>query len=80
MRKHYSRNKMSYLATRLIRFYQYYISGIKPKNVHCRFYPTCSKYAIMAIRKYGVIKGIIKTFNRLRKCNKYNLESCIDYP
>jgi len=64
----------------LIKTYQKYISPIKPKKVKCRFYPTCSLYAIMSIQKYGTIKGIKKSVNRLRRCNPYNRESCIDYP
>ena len=39
----------------LIRFYQKCISPLKPPS--CRFTPTCSQYAIEAIRKYGPIKG-----------------------
>lgn len=64
----------------LIRIYQKYMSPIKSEKVKCRFYPTCSLYAIMSIQKYGAIKGIKKSINRLRRCNPYNRESCIDYP
>ena len=39
----------------MIRFYQRCISPLKPPS--CRFTPTCSQYAIEAIRKYGPIKG-----------------------
>ncbi|MGG3383094.1 membrane protein insertion efficiency factor YidD [Heyndrickxia faecalis] len=63
-----------------VRFYQKIISPIKPKRIKCRFYPTCSQYAILAIKKYGAIKGTKKTINRLKRCNPYNRESCIDYP
>lgn len=63
-----------------IKIYQKYISPIKPKKIKCRFYPTCSQYAILSIQKYGSIQGIKKTVKRLRKCNPHNRDSCIDYP
>ena len=41
-----------------------------PGNFHnnCRFQPTCSEYAIDAIKKYGCVKGIWLTFKRILKC------------
>ena len=49
----------------LIRLYQK-IPGRWHNN--CRFEPTCSNYAIDAIRKYGTIKGIHLAFKRILKC------------
>jgi len=68
------------IAIFLIKIYQKTISPILRNRIKCRFYPTCSEYAILAINKYGTIKGIAKSIDRLRRCNRYNLESCIDYP
>ena len=68
------------IAIGIIKFYQKYISSIKPKKVKCKFHPTCSEYGIQAIKKYGIFKGIKKTVIRLKKCNPYNRDSCIDYP
>lgn len=42
------------------------------KNGWCRFTPTCSEYAIEAIKKYGIIKGGLKTAWRLLRCNPLN--------
>ncbi len=65
----------------MIKFYQNFLSPqLRKKGVRCRFYPTCSNYGILAIQKYGVFKGIRKTWNRLYRCRPGNLESCIDYP
>jgi len=65
----------------LIRGYQIKISSILNKRgVKCRFYPTCSDYMILAIQKYGLLKGIKKGINRIRRCRPDNYESCIDYP
>ena len=37
----------------------------------CRFYPTCSNYAIMAIEKYGFIKGWFMAIKRIFRCNPF---------
>jgi len=61
---------MKYIFIYLIRFYQKFISPMKPKS--CRFYPTCSQYAIDAIKKYGVLKGSIMALWRILRCNPFN--------
>ncbi|NLP43984.1 MAG: membrane protein insertion efficiency factor YidD [Peptococcaceae bacterium] len=50
--------------------YQKYISPLKPRT--CRFYPTCSEYALQAIKKYGIIKGTGKALFRIIKCNPFH--------
>lgn len=44
-----------------------------PGNFHnyCRFYPTCSNYAIEAIEEYGLIKGGFKSLVRIIRCNPF---------
>jgi len=54
----------------IILFYQRWISPLKPRT--CRFYPTCSEYAIQAITKYGVLKGILKAIIRILKCHPFH--------
>lgn len=44
----------------------------------CFFEPSCSEYMKLSIEKYGVIKGVYKGFNRLRRCHWPN--GGIDYP
>lgn len=51
----------------LIKFYQKHISSHLPAQ--CRFYPTCSAYAVTAIEYYGVFKGGLMTLWRLLRCN-----------
>ncbi|MFP3205976.1 MAG: membrane protein insertion efficiency factor YidD, partial [Hydrogenobaculum sp.] len=46
---------MKYLLIKFIRFWQIFISPLYPSS--CRFYPTCSHYAILSIEKYGAFKG-----------------------
>ncbi|GAA5505944.1 membrane protein insertion efficiency factor YidD [Novipirellula caenicola] len=53
-----------------IRFYQMAISPMIGPN--CRFTPTCSQYAIEAIRKYGVLRGSIKAVWRILRCHPWN--------
>jgi uncharacterized protein len=52
-----------------IKIYQYLISPILPKA--CRYYPTCSEYALEALRKYGPIKGLFLATKRLLSCNPW---------
>ena len=54
----------------LIRFYQVAISPHLGKN--CRFVPTCSQYATIAITRFGVIKGTYLTIRRLLKCHPFH--------
>jgi putative membrane protein insertion efficiency factor len=69
------------IAMKAVRGYQIFISPVlSDLGVRCRFYPTCSQYAILALQKNGFLKGTKQIFQRLRRCNKYNLDSCIDYP
>lgn len=39
------------------------------KNIVCPFVPSCSNYAILALQKYGFIKGWFMTFQRLKRCH-----------
>jgi len=54
----------------LIKLYRKYISPLK--SPCCRFYPTCSQYAIEAIEKYGAFKGGIMAIKRVFRCHPYN--------
>ena len=53
----------------LIHFYQKRISPYKKSC--CRFYPTCSSYAIEAIEKKGVIRGTLMSIWRILRCNPF---------
>ena len=54
---------------KLIRVYQLVVSPYLGNN--CRFYPSCSNYAIEAIEKFGVLKGTKMAFFRILKCNPW---------
>lgn len=61
---------MKTLAIYLIRFYQKAISPLL--GPHCRFYPTCSQYALEAIQKYGFFKGGFLAAKRIAKCQPFH--------
>lgn len=50
-----------------IRFYQKQVSPYKQRC--CRFYPTCSAYAVEAVQKRGVFAGLFLAAKRLLRCN-----------
>lgn len=52
-----------------IKFYQYCISPFKPSC--CRYTPSCSEYAIQAIRKYGPLKGSRLALKRIFSCHPW---------
>ena len=54
----------------IIRLYQKYLSPRFGRK--CKYYPTCSNYAIDAIDKYGIIKGSIMAFFRILRCNPFS--------
>ena len=54
----------------LINGYQKHISKwLESKNIHCKYYPTCSEYTKQAIQKYGVGRGGI---NGIIRCNPFS--------
>lgn len=60
----------------LIRFYQKHISPCFPPR--CRYYPTCSAYALEAIEKYGALKGGWLAFRRLMRCHPFSKHDYYD--
>jgi len=53
----------------LIKGYQNFISPLSPAT--CRFQPTCSQYALEALKKHGLFKGSLLTMNRISKCHPW---------
>ncbi|MCI8624537.1 MAG: membrane protein insertion efficiency factor YidD [Provencibacterium sp.] len=60
---------MKNLLLLLIRFYRKVISPLKPAC--CRFYPTCSEYALQAIAEYGALRGGLLSVKRILRCNPF---------
>lgn len=67
---------MKKIMLAMICFYQRKISPAFPPR--CRYYPTCSAYAVEAITKYGAVKGGWLTFKRLMRCHPFSKHPYFD--
>ncbi|MDH5301428.1 MAG: membrane protein insertion efficiency factor YidD [Gammaproteobacteria bacterium] len=67
---------MVWLSVRLIILYRY----IAPVSLRssCLFEPTCSQYAILALEKYGFLRGWRMALSRIARCQQPN--GGMDYP
>ena len=61
---------MKYLLIAPLRFYRYAISPLLGRN--CRFYPTCSEYAIEAVQRHGAVRGGWLAAKRVGRCHPFN--------
>jgi putative membrane protein insertion efficiency factor len=53
-----------------IRLYQFAISPIFGER--CRYYPSCSEYAVQAIGRFGILRGLVLAGWRLLRCNPWS--------
>ena len=53
-----------------IRVYQRVISPALPRR--CKYEPTCSLYAVQAIRRFGILRGLVLAAWRLLRCNPFS--------
>lgn len=60
---------MKAILISLIRFYRGYISPLKPPT--CRFYPSCSHYALESIGTHGALRGALMAAWRILRCNPF---------
>jgi putative membrane protein insertion efficiency factor len=58
---------MKWILLIILRAYKRFLSPLLP--VSCRFYPTCSAYAMEAIEKYGALRGGWLALKRIGKCH-----------
>jgi putative membrane protein insertion efficiency factor len=68
---------MKKLLLFLIRFYRTQISPLTPPS--CRFLPTCSEYAYVAVERFGPAKGSLLAAKRLAKCQPFHRQKSIEY-
>ena len=61
---------MRYIPIILIDLYQKMISPLIPPT--CRFYPSCSTYARLSFKKYGILKGFGVSLIRILKCHPFH--------
>jgi putative membrane protein insertion efficiency factor len=53
-----------------IRAYQYAISPMF--GPRCKYYPSCSEYAVQAVERYGILRGLVLAGWRLLRCNPFS--------
>lgn len=58
------------LAVAPLRAYQRFVSPALPRR--CKYHPTCSQYAVDAIRRYGILRGLALSAWRLLRCNPWS--------
>jgi uncharacterized protein len=61
---------MSRAAIGLIRVYQRVLSPLL--GPRCKYYPSCSEYAVQAIGRYGILRGAVLAAWRLLRCNPFS--------
>ena len=61
---------MKVILLLLIRFYRVFLSPLKPPS--CRYVPTCSEYAMIAVEKYGAAKGSFLAIKRILRCHPFH--------
>jgi len=65
-------NELEILALGALRLYQLFIST--QDRPSCMFTPTCSNYALQAIRRYGLLRGVLMASDRFQRCNGWGRE------
>ncbi len=58
------------LLVLLVRAYQRLVSPLLPPS--CRFYPSCSAYAVTALERHGALRGTWLTARRLARCHPFH--------
>lgn len=58
---------MASLLVLMVRGYQRIVSPLLPKS--CKYHPSCSQYAIDAVREFGVLRGLVLAVWRVLRCN-----------
>jgi putative membrane protein insertion efficiency factor len=67
---------VKYPAIALVHAYRWLISPLFPGS--CKFHPSCSQYALDALRKHGLLRGALKAGWRLLRCHPWS-HGGVDY-
>lgn len=60
---------LALIAISVVRVYQWFISPLLPPS--CRYEPTCSAYAVAALQRHGLLRGLWLTARRLARCHPW---------
>ena len=63
-------NELQWVMSGLFLFYKSFISS--QDNQRCSFHPSCSEYGLEAVKKLGMVRGMICTCDRLTRCNGFS--------
>jgi putative membrane protein insertion efficiency factor len=67
---------VKYVAMAIVRLYQVALSPLFPNS--CKYHPSCSQYALEALRDYGLARGVVLAAWRLLRCNPWS-RGGVDY-
>ena len=67
---------MKFILKLIVKFYRRFISPLFPPC--CRYYPSCSAYALDALEKHGALKGSVLAAARIIRCNPWS-RGGVDY-
>ena len=62
---------MKYVGIALVRLYQLLVRPWLPTNT-CKYHPSCSEYALAALRRYGFFRGCVLAAWRILRCNPWS--------
>ena len=65
------------VAVAPVRLYQRAISPALPAR--CKYHPSCSEYAVQAVRRFGILRGLVLAAWRLLRCNPWS-HGGVDFP
>ncbi len=63
-------NELQFVLSGLFLFYKSFFSS--QDNQRCSFHPSCSEFGLEAVKKLGVVRGIVCTCDRLTRCNGFS--------
>ena len=69
---------LAYPLIVLVRGYQRFISPMTPPS--CRYYPSCSSYAVTALQRFGLVKGGYLATRRLLRCHPFGTSGIDNVP
>ena len=67
---------MRYIGIGLVYLWRYTLGALFPTT--CKYHPSCSQYALDALRKHGLVKGSVLAGWRLLRCNPWS-RGGVDY-
>ena len=65
-------NELQMVLSGLFLVYKSFLSS--QDNQRCSFHPSCSEYGLEAVKKFGILRGIVSTCDRLTRCNGFSPE------